>query len=39
MEETAHTRMIQKIAAALHSFVDDEGLAVPAEDHVVLVRK
>jgi hypothetical protein len=38
MEETARTRMIQEIAAALHIFVDDEGLAVPAEDHVVLAR-
>ena len=39
MEETARTRMIQEIAAALQTFVDDEGLAVPAEDHVVLARK
>jgi ubiquinone/menaquinone biosynthesis C-methylase UbiE len=39
MEETARTRMIQEIVAALHIFVDDEGLAVPAEDHVVLARK
>jgi hypothetical protein len=39
MEETARTRMIQEIVAALHLFVDDEGLAAPAEDHVVLARK
>jgi ubiquinone/menaquinone biosynthesis C-methylase UbiE len=39
MEETARTRMIQEIVAALHPFVDDEGLAAPAEDHVVLARK
>jgi ubiquinone/menaquinone biosynthesis C-methylase UbiE len=39
MEETARTRMIQEIAAALHPFVTDEGLAAPAEDHVVLARK
>ena len=39
MEETARTSMIQEIVAALHPFVDDEGLAAPAEDHVVLARK
>jgi len=39
MEETARARMIQEIVAALHPFVDDEGLAAPAEDHVVLARK
>ncbi len=38
MEETARTRMIQEIVAALHLFVDDEGFAAPAEDHVVLAR-
>jgi SAM-dependent methyltransferase len=39
MEETARTRMIQEIVAALHPFVTEEGLAAPAEDHVVLARK
>jgi hypothetical protein len=39
MEETARTRMIQEIVAALHPFVNEEGLAAPAEDHVVLARK
>jgi hypothetical protein len=39
MEETARTRMIQEIVVALHLFVDDEGFAAPAEDHVVLARK
>ena len=39
MEETARTRMIQDIATALHPIVDAEGLAAPAEDHVVLARK
>ncbi len=39
MEETARTRMMQEIVAALHPFVDDDGLAAPAEDHVVLARK
>jgi SAM-dependent methyltransferase len=39
MEETARTRMIQGIVAALHPFVTEEGLAAPAEDHVVLARK
>lgn len=39
MEETARTRMIQEIVAALHPFVNAEGLAAPAEDHVVLARK
>jgi len=31
--------MIQEIVAALHPFVDDDGLAAPAEDHAVLARK
>ena len=39
MEETARTRMIQEIVATLHPFVTGEGLAAPAEDHVVLARK
>jgi ubiquinone/menaquinone biosynthesis C-methylase UbiE len=39
MEEPVRTRMIQDVAAALHPFVNDEGLAAPAEDHVVLARK
>ena len=39
MEEMARTRMVQEIVAALHPFVDDDGLAAPAEDHVVLARK
>jgi hypothetical protein len=39
MEETARTRMIQDVVAALHTFVDDDGLAAPAEDHLVLARK
>jgi ubiquinone/menaquinone biosynthesis C-methylase UbiE len=39
MEETARTRMVQEIVAALHPFVTEEGLAAPAEDHVVLARK
>jgi SAM-dependent methyltransferase len=39
MEETARTRMVQEIVAALHPFVAEEGLAAPAEDHVVLARK
>jgi hypothetical protein len=39
MAETARTRMIQEVAATLHPFVNEEGLAAPAEDHVVLARK
>lgn len=39
MKETARTRMIQEIVAALHPCVTEEGLAAPAEDHVVLARK
>ena len=39
MEEATRSRMIQEIVAALHPFIDDEGLAAPAEDHAVLARK
>jgi len=39
MDEAKRTRMIQEIVAALHPFIDDEGLAAPAEDHAVLARK
>jgi ubiquinone/menaquinone biosynthesis C-methylase UbiE len=39
MDGAARTRMMQEIVAALHPFVDDDGLAAPAEDHVVLARK
>ena len=39
MEETARTRMMQEIVAALHPFIDDDGLAAPAEDHAVLACK
>ena len=39
MEEAKRSRMMQEIVAALHPFVDDDGLAVPAEDHAVLARK
>jgi hypothetical protein len=39
MEAAARTRMVQEIVAALHPFVTEEGLAAPAEDHVVLARK
>ena len=39
MEETARIRMIQEIVGTLHPFVTEEGLAAPAEDHVVLARK
>lgn len=39
MEEQARTTMLEEIADALHPFVTEEGLAAPAEDHVVLARK
>jgi SAM-dependent methyltransferase len=39
MDEAKRSRMIQEIVAALHPFVDDDGLAAPAEDHAVLARK
>ena len=39
MDEAKRTKMIQEIVAALHPFVDDDGLAAPAEDHAVLARK
>jgi hypothetical protein len=39
MDETARTRMMQEIVATLHPFIDDDGLAAPAEDHAVLARK
>jgi hypothetical protein len=38
MDKAARTRMMQDIVAALHPFVDDDGLAAPAEDHAVLAR-
>jgi hypothetical protein len=28
--------MMQEIVAALHPFIDDDGLAAPVEDHAVL---
>ena len=39
MEEKAQAAMLEEIADALHPFVTAEGLAAPAEDHVVLARK
>jgi len=39
MDEAKRTRMMQEIVAALHPFIDDDGLAAPAEDHAVLARK
>ena len=38
MDEAKRTRMMQEIVAALHPFIDDDGLATPAEDHTVLAR-
>jgi hypothetical protein len=38
MDEATRDRMMQDIVAALHPFVDDDGLAAPAEDHAVLAR-
>jgi hypothetical protein len=38
MDEAKQTRMMQEIGAALHPFIDDGGLAAPAEDHTVLAR-
>jgi SAM-dependent methyltransferase len=39
MKETVRARMIQEIVVALHPFVNEEGFAAPAEDHIVLARK
>jgi ubiquinone/menaquinone biosynthesis C-methylase UbiE len=39
LETAAQTALYNDILTALHPYIDDEGLAVPLEAHVVLARK
>jgi hypothetical protein len=38
MDETARTAMFQDLQGRLRSYVDDTGLAVPMECHVVVAQ-
>jgi ubiquinone/menaquinone biosynthesis C-methylase UbiE len=38
MEETRRTTMFEELQAVLQSYVDDTGLAVPMEGHVIVAR-
>jgi SAM-dependent methyltransferase len=38
LEERSRTAMVREVAEALHTYVDDEGLAAPIETHVVVAH-
>ncbi len=38
LNETARITLLQEVTTALHMYVDDDGLAIPAESHVVIAR-
>jgi ubiquinone/menaquinone biosynthesis C-methylase UbiE len=38
MDDPARTALLQEVTTALHAYVDDEGLAVPMESHVMVAH-
>jgi len=38
LNETARSTLLQEVTTALHMYVDDDGLVIPAESHVVIAR-
>jgi len=38
MDESSRTAMVREVAEALHTYVDDDGLAAPIETHVVVAH-